>query len=385
MATPSENKILRMLQDVVAIESINPGFPGGSRGEAAMLDYLLEFCGAAGFTTQTFEVLPGRSNFIARLEGQNPSRQIMFECHMDTVSVDNMTIPPFEPEIRDGKLYGRGSCDTKAGGVAMLHAMKRIKESGKKPPLTILYAGAIDEENTMKGAAHLAGQVKPEAVVVSEPTQLKVIRAHKGLMRFRIHVTGKQVHGALADQGINAITKMSRLLIAIEDGIRKSYARKSHDLLGSPIFNIGLITGGTQINFVPAECTATIECRIIPGHPANEVFSEFKNIAAEAMSKDADLKVRFEEPYITTAPMETSEDSFLVQSALAAVRDVTGTAAIAGAPYVTDGGFFSAVGIPTIVLGPGNIEQAHREVEWVDCEQVLAATDVYQKMMENFS
>ena len=157
----STNETLATLQDVVAIESVNPDLPGGSRGEVEMVEYLCAFFASAGIPYETVEVLDGRANVVATLEGADPSRTLMFECHMDTASALRMSIPAFEPHIRDGRLYGRGACDTKAGGVAMMLAMKRIRESGARPRATIQYAGAVDEERFYRGALHLAVRRDP--------------------------------------------------------------------------------------------------------------------------------------------------------------------------------------------------------------------------------
>ncbi len=182
--TRSDNEVLATLQDLVAIDSVNPALPGGQQGEGGMVAYLTDFFEALGIPYELCEVLPGRRNFIARLDGQDAERAILFECHMDTASAEVMTIPPFEPHIRDGLMYGRGSCDTKAGGAAMIHAIKRLKEAGVTPPRTVLYAGTIDEEAFFAGTNHLADHVKVDAAVIAEPTDLEVVRAHKGVVRF---------------------------------------------------------------------------------------------------------------------------------------------------------------------------------------------------------
>ncbi|MFN8390718.1 MAG: M20 family metallopeptidase [Bdellovibrionota bacterium] len=384
MFVRSADPILATLQEAVATESVNPDFPGGSRGEAGMVEFLAGFFRDLGIPFRTVEVLPGRSNIIAVLEGEDPRRELLFECHMDTVSVDGMTIPPFEPHIREGKLYGRGSCDTKSGGVAMLHAMKRIKESGKKPPCSIVYAGVIDEEYIMAGSQHLCREIHPVAAVVAEPTQLKIVRAHKGVARFRLTVTGAAAHSAQPEQGINAISKMSRLIVRIEETMSKRYAERQDPLLGPPTFNIGVIQGGAQVNLVPAECTIAVDRRIIPGETTDEAIAEFQQIVEEAAAADRELVYKFEDAYQTVAALQTPEDSPIVQLTAKAAAEVTGSAEIIGVPYATDGGWFSAFGVSTVVLGPGNIDQAHRAVEWVDCAQVLQAADIYQRIMENF-
>ena len=380
----SDNEVLATLQDVVAIESINASLPGGERGEVGMVEYLANFFNAVDIPYETDEVLPGRSNIIATLEGENPDRVLLFECHMDTASVSVMTIPPYEPHIRDGLLYGRGACDTKAGGVAMIHAMKRFKEAGVKPPCTIKYAGAVDEEFSFKGALRLAETVQVDAAVVSEPTDLAVIRAHKGLARFHITVKGVAAHSAKPYLGINAISKMTRLIRAIEDEIAPAYDSMTHPLTGSPTLNIGVISGGVQVNFVPDECTVDIDRRVIPGETPEEALVPFQERLARAQAADPDLDVTMETPYLMDNPMETPEDSHIVQVAVAACESKIGKSEITGVPYGTDASKFTSVGIPSIVFGPGSIDQAHAAVEWVECEQVLKAVDIYHEIMTRF-
>ena len=380
----SDNEVLATLQDVVAIESINADLPGGQRGEAGMVEYIADFFGAAGIPYKTDEVLPGRSNIVATLEGENPDRVLLFECHMDTASVGVMTIPPFEPHIRDGLLYGRGACDTKAGGVAMMYAMKRIKEADLKPPCTIKYAGAVDEEHLFRGALRLAAGIRAEAAVVSEPTELVVIRAHKGLARFRLIVKGRAAHSAKPYLGINAISKMTRLICAIEDEILPTYEAKTHPLTGSPTLNIGVISGGVQVNFVPDQCVIEVDCRVIPGETPEGALVQFRELLSEVQAADPELDVALEDPFLIDHPMETAEDARIVQLAVNACQSVLGKSEITGVPYGTDASKFTAVGVPAIVFGPGSIDQAHAAVEWVACEQVLMAVDIYQQMMMEF-
>lgn len=383
--TRSQNEVLATLQDVVAIESVNPGLPGGQRGESGMVAYLSKFFQKAGMGCKTSEVLPGRSNFIGLLEGRDRERVLLFECHLDTASVGVMTIPPFEPHIRDGLLYGRGSCDTKAGGVAMIHAMKRLKESGHVPPCTIQFAGAVDEEHLFRGALELAATIKSEAVVVAEPTDLAVIRAHKGLVRFRIRVKGVAAHSSKPHLGINAIVKMAQLISNIEREILPRIRQKDNPLTGGPTVNIGVIQGGAQVNFVPHECVVEVERRTLPGESPQETLAEFQDVLEQARNDDPDLKVSLEEPFLLDNAMETAEESPIVRAASEATQAVLGNSTIAGVPYGTDASKFTAVGTPAIVLGPGSIDQAHGAVEWVACKQVLQATEIYQSMMMNFT
>jgi acetylornithine deacetylase len=380
--TRSDNEILATLQDLVAIDSVNPALPGGQQGEGGMVEYLSAFFTALDIPYQLSEVLPGRHNFIARFAGENPERQLLFECHMDTASAEVMTIPPFEPHIRDGLLYGRGSCDTKAGGAAMIHSIKRLREAGITPPRTILYAGTIDEEAFFAGTNHLAEHLDVEAAVICEPTDLDVVRAHKGAVRFHLNVTGKAAHSAKPHLGINAITKMARLIARIADEISPQYAELRYPLLGSPTFNVGTIEGGAQVNFVPDQCRIAIDCRLIPGQTPEGVVAGFKEVIARAKAEDDALDATIEDPFFVCAALGTDENAHIVSSAAAACDKVLGKATIAGVPYATDGSPFSARGVPTIVLGPGSIDQAHGAVEWVECQQVVQAVDIYQQIMQ---
>ena len=372
----SEDEILATLQDMVAIDSVNPSLPGGREGEAGMVEYLSVFFEGLGLPVELSEVLPGRHNLVARLEGEDPDRALLFECHMDTASVEVMTIPAFEPHIRDGLMYGRGSADTKAGGVAMMHAMKRLVEEGVKPPRTILYAGCADEEHLMRGARHLAPRVEVEAAVIAEPTDLAVIRAHKGVVRFRVAVEGEAAHSAKPWLGVNAISGMARLVTRLEEAIIPDYASREDPLLGFATMNIGVIEGGMQVNFVPDRCRIDVDVRTIPGQTAGDVTARFAEVIA-----GEEIDAVLEDPYITLAAVGTAEEEEIVQSAIAACQEVLGVAVVGGVPYATDGSAFADRGVPTIILGPGSIDQAHGAVEWVECRQVIQAVDVYQEIM----
>jgi len=381
--TRIDNEVLATLQEVVAIDSVNPSLPGGhDRGEAGMVDYLSSFFTQLGIPYELSEALPGRNNIIATLEGQNPDRVLLFECHMDTASVEVMTIPPFEPHIRDGLLYGRGSCDTKAGGVAMIHAMKRLVDTGTVPPMTIAYAGAVDEEHLMRGARHMAPLMSVEAAVIAEPTDLEVIRGHKGVVRFHITVSGKAAHSSKPYLGVNAINKMARLIVRLEDQLGARYQTRSDGLLGNPTFNIGIVEGGAQINFVPDSCRAAVDCRILPGDTADSVVGEFEQVIEAASAEDKELDAQIERPLMfACGALGTAEDAPIVESSVAACRAVLGDATIGGVPYGTDGSPFAEAGVPAVVLGPGSIDQAHGAVEWVECEQVLNAVEIYHRIM----
>ena len=370
--------VIAALQDAVAEESVNPGLPGGSRGEEGMTALIARFFAECGIETETDEVLPGRRNIVATLPGRNRERTLLFESHMDTASAEMMTIPPFEPHVRGGKLYGRGACDTKAGGAAMMQALRELKEERIVPPRDIQFAGVVDEERGLKGAERLASVTKASAVVVSEPTDLRVVRAHNGVLRFVVRVKGASAHSSKPRLGVNAIVKAAGLIQRIEKEIAPKVFAQTHPLTGSAALNIGVIRGGTQVNAVPHACAFEIDRRLIPGETAEDAVEPFLELLEDARRRDSELTAELEEQARITDSFETPAEEPIVRAAQSARESVLGFAEATGAPYATDASRYAAAGIPSIILGPGSIDQAHAEVEWVECEQVVRAVEVYK-------
>ncbi|MDE0022625.1 MAG: M20 family metallopeptidase [Candidatus Poribacteria bacterium] len=376
--------VIALLQEAVSIESVNPGLPGGSRGEEGMVAFIQRFFSECGIDTETDEVLPGRCNIVATLPGRDRSRALLFESHMDTASAEMMTIPPFEPHVRDGKLYGRGACDTKAGGAAMMLALRELKEEGCVPPCDIQFAGVADEEKGLAGASRLASATRANAVVVSEPTDLRVVRAHNGVCRLTLRVEGVSAHSSKPQLGVNAIVKAAGLIQRIETEMAPSVFSKTHPLTGGAALNIGVIRGGTQVNIVPHECVVEIDRRLIPGENAEEAEAPLRALVKEAARLDPDLRADLEPPFMMMEPFETAEESQIVQAAQSAREETLGRAETAGVPFGTDASKYAAAGIPAVVLGPGSIDQAHAAVEWVDCAQVEAAVNIYKTTAMRF-
>ncbi|HMF78741.1 MAG TPA: M20/M25/M40 family metallo-hydrolase, partial [Bryobacteraceae bacterium] len=199
--------MIQTLFELVAINSINPAYLGGVT-EEAVAQYVERFYAQRGIETWRQDVMPGRSNVIARLAGRNPGRRVILEAHMDTVSTTGMTIPPFVPEIREGRLHGRGSCDTKAGLVAMMHAVAHLKEHSITPPCEVWLAVVVDEEFSFRGVAKLCEELDADAAIVAEPTEFRAVVASKGVLRWKIRTRGKASHSSKPHLGVNAINDM---------------------------------------------------------------------------------------------------------------------------------------------------------------------------------
>ena len=197
--------VIDTLADLVRINSVNPAYEGG-QSEAVICEYIRQFFHTRGIETWQQEVFPGRPNLIARLAGQNPNRRIILEAHTDTVSVAGMTIPPFDPRITDGRLYGRGACDTKGGLAAMMHALASLKADSLVPPCEVWFVGAADEEFSYRGVVKLCEGLTGVGAIVAEPTELRAVIASKGVVRWRILVRGRAAHSSKPHLGVNAIT-----------------------------------------------------------------------------------------------------------------------------------------------------------------------------------
>ena len=250
-AIDDDMSVIDTLARLVRIDSVNPEWSGP--GEREVATEVSRFFAEAGMETWEVEVLPGRPNVMARLPGRDVSRRVVLEVHLDTVSVADMTIPPFEPEIRDGLLYGRGACDVKAGLAAMMHAMRDLYRSGETPPCDVIFAAVIDEEHAYRGVLGLLESLRdgplPEAAIVAEPTELRLIRANKGVLRWQISTRGVSAHSSKPHLGKSAIVAMASVIQALEaDNAR--LARSVHPLVGPATCSIGIIEGGAQVQLL---------------------------------------------------------------------------------------------------------------------------------------
>lgn len=367
--------VLQILADLVAIPSVNLSYEGGVP-EAAVGRYVETFFARHGIDTFRQEVTPERFNVIARMGGRQPGRRVVLEAHMDTVSVSGMTIPPFTPTIADGKLYGRGSCDTKAGLAAMMHAMATIKEHGIVPPCEIWLAAVVDEEYSFKGVVRLCEGLEAAAAIVAEPTEMRLVSASKGVLRWRMRTRGKAAHSAKPHLGVNAISHMAGVIQAL-DQQGKTLAQKTHPLLGPATLNIGLVRGGEQVNFVPDLCEITIDRRLIPGEDPRETWQGYAQLAAH-------LGAEIEEPFIADSPLETATTSDVVHTAQRVLVALGRPIAAVGVPFGSDASKLGRQGIPSIIFGPGSIDRAHAAVEYVETDQVLETATFFRQFILEF-
>lgn len=381
--------VLQFLRDLIAIPSVNPMLAGVSEPvESAVADYIEASFRRAGIDCERQPVAAGRDNVIAIVPASDTGPQsgrdgLMLNSHMDTVPVAHMEIDPFDPVVRDGRVYGRGSCDAKASIAAMMaalieHAQQRLR------PCPIIFVATADEEFTFAGAWKLIERDWPVAAsVVGEPTRLASIIAHKGVARLRVLVRGRSAHGATPHLGRSAIYDGARVALALEAYAAELMKRAPHPLLGQPTINVGRVRGGQAVNVVPDSCEFEIERRLLPGEDVSVVISE-----CEARVRDRageGVEIRFEEPFLTDPPLETPREALVVRALGEAQAAVVGQPGeIEGAHYGTDGSKLARAGIETVVCGPGDIAQAHTRAEFVHVEQVLMAVSLYKHLIANW-
>lgn len=380
--------LIATLSDLVRINSVNAFYENGP-GEADLARYVEGFFARHGVETWQQNVIDAtgaveaRCNVIARLPGFDPSRRIVLEAHLDTVSVQGMTIAPFEPRVEDGRLYGRGSCDTKAGLAAMMHAVVNLKVQNVVPPCDVLLAAVVDEEYSFQGVRRFCEELKADAAIVAEPTDLRIAIASKGVLRWRIHARGKSAHSSKVHLGVNAIYHMARVVLALEQ-THAALAHATHPLLGSASGSVGKIVGGVQVNFVPDHCVIEIDRRLLPMESIAEVWGHYEQVIDRLKQEVHDLDVRMEEPMLIDEAWAVDPSSAIVRVSRSVLHQMAGNDEPIGVPFGSDASKLGRAGVPTIIFGPGSIDQAHAAVEYVEIKQVEKATEFYKRCLMEF-
>jgi acetylornithine deacetylase len=358
---------------LVAIDSRNPTLVAGAPGESGCAHFLASVLRDWGFDVDLLEQVPGRPNLIARLGPKN-SPALMFAGHLDVVGVEGMTHPPFRAEVRDGKLYGRGSADMKGGIAAMCAAATRaIRSSSRK---SVLIAAVVDEEYESLGMrALLDSGVRAEAAVLTEPTKLAICPAHRGFVWMRVGIRGRAAHGSRYDLGIDAITHAGLLLAELDSLERKRDKMTTHPLLGRGSLHASTISGGSGLSTYPESCDLAIERRTLPGETAelamSEIESAMKAVKAKEPRFDASVSLT-----TTQAPSDVDVGSPLVTKLASAVRAEGLAPSIEGLSAWTDAALLNEAGVPAVCFGPGDIALAHSAEEWVPIDEIEKAASV---------
>ena len=332
----------------------------------------------SGLDVRVQPVDGGRGNVLASLPGTVPGTVVM-EAHLDTVP---MPVEPCGPSLNNGRIWGRGACDTKASVASMVAAM-RVLAADERPRPTVLFAGVVDEEYVMKGAHELAGELTGvDGVIVGEPTNLLPVRAHNGCVRFEVEVRGQTAHSSKAFLGRNALLDAARVMLALEEHVGRLLRSRPHVLTGPGLLTATEIVGGTAPNVVPDRCTVRFDRRTTPGEAVSDVLAEIDAVVEMVRTEQGVDAVRVA-PWLELPAVETDPGHGLVGMAEEVCATSLGRDVVAsGVPYCTDANVLSGLaGVPSIVLGPGSIDQAHAPVEWVDVAEVETAVGLYVELI----
>ncbi len=372
--------ITQLLAELVRRPSVNPmgrsDLPGDILYESRVVDFLEAQLRDLGCPTRRQPVQPGRDNLIATYTPPTPAPfSVLLEAHTDTVPVDGMVIEPFAANIQDGRLYGRGACDVKAGGAAMLSAFARLVRERPAGSARVTLAFTVDEENGGLGVSELMKSgLRADYAIVAEPTLLNIVNAHKGVARFRVETFGRACHSSRPEAGVNAAYAMARVLSGIESYAAVLRSRGDHPVLGSRTISVGRIGGGISPNTVPDRCWADVDRRLLPGETYDSAVADLDYFLRDRLGPDLPFSVS---PGSSgCAPLDPEPALALVKRFGAVIDAVVGRHTVQAVPFGTDASRIATGGIPAIVFGPGDIAQAHTEDEWVDLSQLEPAAEV---------
>jgi acetylornithine deacetylase len=372
----SSGDAVALTRELVRVDSRNPTLVAGAPGEARVARVLTDVLSAWGFRVEMVEVAPGRPNVIARLGSAKPgTRSLMFNGHIDVVGVEGMVHPPWDPAVRDGRLFGRGSSDMKAGVAAMCAAATRaLSASGGALDGEIIITAVVDEEYSSLGTRALVAEgIRADAAIVTEPTGLSIMPAHKGFVWVDVVVEGRAAHGSRWDVGVDAIRNAGLLLAALDALDADVLPSRDHSLLGRPSLHASTIDGGIGLSTYPDKCHFTIERRTIPGETTAAVMAEieaaFARVRARRPELEASVSLIFEQP-----PSDVSIEAPVVRSLDGALRACGEEVKVMGMSAWTDGAILNEAGIPAICFGPGDIGLAHAAEEYVRVDEIERAT-----------
>ena len=375
-----KKELVDLTIELVRTPTENP--PGNEKAAAQFLKPLLS---KMGFKVKTVLSPKGRWNLLAEKRWGRGGRKLIFNGHLDVVPAGKASqwkYPPFQGKRFKGKIYGRGSSDMKSGIASFIHALSTIERS--KIPLhqgaVILHLVSDEESHGHQGMGFLTQRerIQGDAALVGEPTDLQPVIAQKGALWLRILTIGKSAHGSKPHLGVNAVEKMMKLI----ERLRILPLEKDHPLLGKPTLNIGTIHGGTKVNIVPEGCEIEVDRRMLPGEKKEEVLGEIKEMLDSLQSEDPFFQYRTEEIDFAE-PSEVDPEEQIVKIGVEAIENVMGRKPILrGFSGFTDSRFYiNRCRIPTLIFGPGGVDQSHTMDESVEVDALVHAAHIYAMIL----
>lgn len=374
--------LVRTLGELVHVVSINPAFSGGTTDERQVAAYVRSAMDTLGMETHAHEPAPGRVSVVGRLRGTGGGRSLMLYAHHDTVGVEGMP-DPWSAEVREGRMYGRGAYDMKCGLAACLAAARAIADSGERLRGDLLIASVADEEEASLGMMDVLRHHTADAAVVTEPTELAMVVAHKGFVWIEVETEGRAAHGSGWQVGIDANMRMGRVLARLEALGARLVASEPHPVVGPPSLHAATLQGGTGWSTYAARCRLRIERRTVPGETEADVVAQVQRIVDELAAEDETFRATVRS-VLARPPWQARPDSAITDAVGRVAERVLGRApARIGAPYWMDTALLGEAGIDTIVIGPAG-DGAHAAVEWVDLESVRQTAEILVQTAREF-
>jgi acetylornithine deacetylase len=375
----NRKSIVELLKELVAIDSVNPCLSPSHKGEGEIGEHVAGLMRDIGLDVKMQEVAESRSNVVGSLRGKKGTKKLIVVAHMDTVGVETMTIPPFDPVVVGNKLYGRGSSDTKSGLAAAIATAQELVLKHEDFEGELIIAATVDEEYEAAGVETLVKEIEADAALDLEPVGMRAVIAHKGFAWQEFQVLGRAAHGSDVTKGIDAIMRTGRLLEELFS-LNKTLSKNVHPVLGSPSLHASQISGGEGWSTYPATCILTVERRSVPGETKKKVKEEFQAIVDRLA--DEGIESRTEMHFFRTAT-EISRDEPIVKSLLRSARDIGVECPVGGMAAWPEAGPLNLGGIPTVVFGPKGCT-GHEADEYVDIDSVVQCAQILRKTVLDF-
>ncbi|MFC1802426.1 M20 family metallopeptidase [Thermoproteota archaeon] len=379
MTVPFEQEIDMTVVDI-AKNLLSYDTSGPPAKEKPLAKWIRDFLIELGIEAELHEVEPDRANVVAKI-GEGKGRGLLLSGHIDTVLVGDHNLwtvtGPFDPVVKDGKVYGRGASDMKGPCASIIQAAKELRQEKFKRQLTLVFTAGEDTGGWFVSRVLSDGKVTMDDArfgIVAEPSMLRVVRCHKGYAYAKVVVRGKSAHSSRPELGINAIIKGMDFLKELT-GLQEELKKTVHPLLGYTTIKPTLINGGFKPNIIPDRCEITLNTRIIPGHESMETVEGWlKETALRAFSGDDITEITV--PRVR-APLNIPNDSEIVQLLIGLLESEA-----VGVPYFSEAGDYAEAGIPTVLCGPGSIDQGHTANEFISVDQLERGVQVFKKVIK---
>ena len=373
---------IRYLRDYIAIPSVNPmrrsDIPAEIAGEQRYAAHLHEQLRRLGLDAELIGP-EDRPSVVAEAHCAGAQETLLIASHLDTVPIDGMQIEPFDPRLEQGRVFGRGACDTKAGMAALVEALERVLSRGSLR-CNVIVVGEADEELSSTGAhavvRHLEDR-RPDWILATEPTDLRLVTRHKGVAHARLKALGVACHASNPDAGSNAVVALARSVLALDE-LAQELSKRHDPELGTATLSVGVIAGGSAANIVPDEAWLMLDRRLLPGETGESVRAEIES----SLLRHGIENVSVDWCKLEKGPLATPDDHVCVRRCQQALAQAKLPTAPDIASFGTDAGVFLEYGVPGVVLGPGSIQQAHSACEWVEARQVEQMTELLVRLLE---